>query len=268
MTLLSASELSPDDPAFDISDDADVKALLRAEETHFWHRARNRYIRRKLGELGAASRSRVLELGCGAGCVAADLCRAGYEVTGVDGHRSLIDVAVARAPTARFLCRDLRRGVPDLRGETFDVVCMFDVIEHLDDPKKAIEDALGWLAPGGHLVGTVPALMALWSGIDEHAGHKTRYSSRTLRDVLASVRGASIVEIAPFFRSLVPLMWAQRRLVGKRGDAAGAVQNLTVPRWPVNSALFSMVTLEHRMATVLDKAPIPGASLWFALSRG
>jgi SAM-dependent methyltransferase len=157
--------------------------------------------------------------------------------------------------------------VPDLHDEAFDAVCMFDVIEHLDHPKKAIEDALGWLGHGGRLVGTVPALMALWSGIDEHAGHKTRYSVRTLRAVLESVSGASVLEIAPFFRSLVPLMWIQRRYVGKRGDAAGAVKNLTVPRWPINAALFSMVTLEHRLATVLDRAPIPGASLWFALSR-
>jgi 2-polyprenyl-3-methyl-5-hydroxy-6-metoxy-1,4-benzoquinol methylase len=265
--LISASELLPDDPAFDISDGADVKALLRAEEMHFWHRARNRYIRQRLRDLGVSSRGRILELGCGAGCVAADLSRAGYEVTGVDGHRSLIDVAVARAPTARFLCRDLRQELPELRDEAFDAVCMFDVIEHLDDPKKAIEDALGWLGRGGRLVGTVPALMSLWSGIDEHAGHKTRYSTRTLRAVLESVNGASVLEIAPFFRSLVPIMWIQRRLVGKRGDAAGSVQNLSVPSWPVNTALFSMVTLEHRLAAVLDKAPIPGASLWFALSR-
>jgi hypothetical protein len=62
-------------------------------------------------------------------------------------------------------------------------------------------------------------------------------------------------------------MWIQRRFVGKGGDAAGSVRNLSVPSWPVNSALFSMVTLEHQLAKVLDKAPIPGASLWFALGR-
>jgi SAM-dependent methyltransferase len=262
-----ATELSPDDPAFDITDRAAMNALLHAEEKHFWHRARNRYIQARLRKLGILSRGRILELGCGAGCVAADLCHAGYEVTGVDGHRSLIDIAIGRAPSARFLCRDLRRGLPDLRGEVFDAVCMFDVIEHLDEPERAIEDALGWLAPGGHLVGTVPALMALWSGTDEYAGHKIRYSATTLRAVLERVGGAKLVEIAPFFRSLVPIMWVQRRFVGRHGDAAGSVQNLNVPRWPVNDALFSVVTLENKLASVLDKAPIPGASLWFALAK-
>ena len=109
--------------------------------------------------------------------------------------------------------------------------------------------------------------MALWSGVDQYAGHKTRYSAETLRAVLERVTGTTLLEIAPFFRSLVPLMWIQRRFVGRRGDAAGSVQNLSVPRWPLNSVFFSMVSIEHRLATLLDKAPIPGASLWFALSR-
>jgi SAM-dependent methyltransferase len=265
--LRHASELAPDDPAFDISDQADVMALLRAEEEHFWHRARNQFIRQKLAALGALPGARVLELGCGAGCVAAELDRAGYEVTGVDGHRALIDIAVERAPTARFLCRDLRKGVPDLDNAVFDVVCLFDVIEHLDDPRRALADAMRWLRPGGHLVGTVPALMSLWSSIDEHAGHKTRYSMTTLRSTLSRLDEARVVEIAPFFRSLVPVMWAQRRLIGKRPSAAASVQNLSIPRWPLNRALLAMVTLERNLAPLLDRTRLPGASLWFALSR-
>jgi SAM-dependent methyltransferase len=259
--------LRPDDPAFDISDRDDVAALLSAEERHFWHRSRNRFIRAKLARLGVTSGARVVELGCGAGCVAAELASAGYDLTGVDGHRSLIDVAAARAPTAEFLCRDLRAGVPDLPAGAFDAACLFDVIEHLDRPEQALETALALTRPGGYVVGTVPAMMALWSGIDEHAGHKTRYSSSTLREVLSRAKGATIVEIAPFFRTLVPLMWAQRRLIGRRGGAAASVKNLSVPPSPVNAALLAMVTLEHAFAPALDKLPLPGTSLWFALNK-
>jgi SAM-dependent methyltransferase len=257
--------LAPDDPAFDISDRDDVAALLSAEERHFWHRSRNRFIRARLARLGVAAGARVVELGCGAGCVAAELASAGYDLTGVDGHRALVDVAASRAPGARFHCRDLRAGVPDLPERAFDVACLFDVIEHLDRPEQALETAIALTRPGGHVVGTVPAMMALWSGIDEHAGHKTRYSRASLREVLSRPSGVTVVEIAPFFRSLVPLMWAQRRLIGGRGSAAASVKNLTVPPSPVNAALFAMVTLEHALAP--DRLPLPGTSLWFALKR-
>ncbi len=266
------SELLPDDAAFDISDEADVRALLRAEEAHFWHRARNAFIRRKIEALGVRPGARVLELGCGAGCVSAELARAGYEVTGVDGHRSLLAVACTRAPQARFFCHDLRRGLPDVERGTFDVVGLFDVVEHLDDPVQALGEALRFAKPAGYVVGTVPALMALWSSIDVHAGHKTRYSKRTLAATLGAVRGARVLEIEPFFRSLVPLLWAQRRCVGKpdgaepHEHAKAAVHNMRVPPFPINAALLAIATAEHALALRLRQAPLPGASLWFALA--
>jgi SAM-dependent methyltransferase len=268
-----ASELRPDDAAFDISDEADVRALLRAEEAHFWHKARNRFIRGKVEELGILPGARMLELGCGAGCVTAELTRAGYRVTGVDGHRSLLGVACTRAPNARFLCHDLRRGLPDLELAAFDVVGLFDVIEHLDEPLRALADALRFAKPGGHVVGTVPALMALWSSIDEHAGHKTRYSAEGLAATLAGLEGATVLEIAPFFRSLVPLVWMQRRFLSKsstadrRDHAAASVQNLRVPPLPINAGLLALVTAEHALASRLGRIRIPGASLWFSVRR-
>jgi 2-polyprenyl-3-methyl-5-hydroxy-6-metoxy-1,4-benzoquinol methylase len=267
------AELRPDDAAFDISDEADVGALLRAEEAHFWHRARNSFILHKIAALGAGPGSRVLELGCGAGCVAAALAKAGYEVTGVDGHRALLAVACTRAPSARFLCHDLRQGLPDVERGAFDVVGLFDVIEHLDDPVRALADALRFAKPGGRVVGTVPALMALWSSIDAHAGHKTRYSAQTLRATLGAVGAARVLEIAPFFRSLVPLLWAQRRLIDRSGrtdpseHSAAAVSNMRVPPFPINASLFALTAAEHALAPLLRDAPIPGASLWFALER-
>jgi 2-polyprenyl-3-methyl-5-hydroxy-6-metoxy-1,4-benzoquinol methylase len=267
-----SSELSVDDAAFDISDEADVRALLRAEEVHFWHRARNAFIRRKIAALGVRPGARVLELGCGAGCVSAELARAGYEVTGIDGHRSLLAVACTRAPRARFFCHDLRRGLPDVERGAFDVVGLFDVVEHLDDPVQALADALRFVKRSGYVVGTVPALMALWSSIDVHAGHKTRYSPSTLGATLGALHGASVLEIAPFFRSLVPLLWAQRRMIGKsdRADrsehSAAAVHNMRVPAFPLNAALLAITTTEHALAPLLRDTPLPGASLWFALA--
>jgi hypothetical protein len=150
---------------------------------------------------------------------------------------------------------------------------LFDVIEHLDDPLQALADALRFAEPGGYVVGTVPALMSLWSSIDVHAGHKTRYSLRTLRAALAGLEGATVLEITPFFRSLVPLLWAQRRWIGKsdraapRDHAAAAVDNLRVPPLPINASLLAMATAEHALAPLLGALSVPGASLWFALVK-
>jgi 2-polyprenyl-3-methyl-5-hydroxy-6-metoxy-1,4-benzoquinol methylase len=260
--------LAPNDPAFDISHDADLAALLFAEEHHFWHRARNRVILHRLRSIGIAPGQSVLELGCGAGSVASSLARHGYRVTGIEGHPALVEVAKRRCRIASFLCRDLRSGLPASgdRGP-FDAVALFDVIEHLDDPAALLQMALGCVRDGGVVVGTVPALMFLWSGIDEHSGHKTRYSASSLRVQLGRVAHAKVVEIGAFFRSLVPILWAQRLVVGRRGDGPSSARNLAVPWAPVNMALDALCRIEERMSPLCDRVGIPGASLWFAIRR-
>ncbi|MCU0655363.1 MAG: class I SAM-dependent methyltransferase [Polyangiaceae bacterium] len=263
------SSLSPDHARFDLSSERFVAALHRAEDAHFWHRARNALIARRLRALGAPPPARLLDLGCGSGCVSAHLAALGYQVTGVDGHLPLLRQAAARAPDARFLLHDLAQGVEALSTEHPDIVGLFDVIEHLVSPGEALQRALSLLRPGGLLVGTVPAMMALWSPVDEQAGHVLRYERGQLAALLEGVEGARVLEVAPFNRLLVPMMWVQRRLVVKQGDAAATSErNLAVPPAPVNEALRGALQAEDRLSPWLDRLPVPGASLWFALARG
>jgi SAM-dependent methyltransferase len=261
------SGLDEDDPSFDLSGDRDVAALLDAEQRHFWHRTRNRIVVDRLARLGVGRGARLLELGCGGGCVSAALRRAGLHVTGVDGHRRLLEVAARRDPALRLWQHDLRRGVAELPEHDFDAAGLFDVLEHLDDPLAALEGTVACVKPGGLVAGTVPALMLLWSSIDRHSGHKLRYSRRTLGDLLGRVRGARVLTVAPFNRVLVAPMLAQRRRVGRGRGVDDAVENLAVPPRAVNGLLGAAVLAEHCLARWLDRTPIEGASLWFALRR-
>lgn len=63
----------------------------------------------------------------------------------------------------------------------FDLIGLFDVLEHLPDDVKALKEIRKALKPGGKLILTVPASMKLWSYVDEVAGHYIRYSSKTLK---------------------------------------------------------------------------------------
>lgn len=261
------SSLPEDHAGFDVSDERFLKALSSAEERHFWFQARNELIAARLAALNVTPGARVIELGCGGGAVSAHLSRAGYRVTGVDGHTSLVTRAALRAPTASFVVHDLSLGVGPLGEERYAAACLFDVIEHLDAPKAAIESALDCLAPDGVVVGTVPALMALWSQVDVQAGHRLRYDRDALVALLSQVRGAQLVELSPFNRLLVPMLWLQRQMVVKKDAASTSEQNLKVPPRALNSALLSALRLEAQLSPALDATPLPGASLWFALRK-
>jgi SAM-dependent methyltransferase len=191
---------------------------------------------------------------------------AGYEVTGVDGHLPRVLEAAQRSPRASFFVHDLERGVEAFRRD-FDAVGLFDVIEHLDAPRAALGEAVTCVRPGGWVVGTVPAMRALWSQADVFAAHRRRFEARELANELARVEGADVVEVRPFFRSLVPLLFAQRRVVSTLRPLANAESYVTVPPAPVNLGLRALLRLERGMAPLLDVAQVPGASLWFALRR-
>lgn len=106
-----------------------------------------------------ADGSSVLDVACGPGllCRKIKKCRPAAEVLGVDFSK----VTVAhcqerdRALGVRYRCLDIREALPTLRRK-FDVVCMCEILEHLDHPEPVVTDAMGLLKPGGRFILTCP----------------------------------------------------------------------------------------------------------------
>src|SRR5262249_54945078 len=63
----------------------------------------------------------------------------------------------------------------------YDLVTLFDVLEHLDDDSEALGKAKSLLGDGGKLVVTVPAHRFLWSPHDVINQHRRRYRRSELR---------------------------------------------------------------------------------------
>jgi SAM-dependent methyltransferase len=59
--------------------------------------------------------------------------------------------------------------------ESFDLVCAFDVIEHVEDHFLAAKEMQRVCKKGGYMLATVPAFMQLWSKHDEVNHHFRRY---------------------------------------------------------------------------------------------
>ncbi len=76
----------------------------------------------------------------------------------------------------------------EITQNSFDVVIVFEVLEHIKDDFGFLQQLLVLLRPGGTLIMSVPAYMKKWQHQDEWAGHIRRYEYRELLDLLSSVR--------------------------------------------------------------------------------
>ena len=60
-------------------------------------------------------------------------------------------------------------------NETFDTIFYISVLEHIENDKKEILNALEKLTDGGHLIICVPAHNYMYSNFDKEIGHFRRY---------------------------------------------------------------------------------------------
>ena len=70
-------------------------------------------------------------------------------------------------------------------SDTFDVVAAFDVVEHVKEDERALEELTRVLKVSGHLIFSVPLHRAHWTAFDDYVGHARRYEPAELADLLA-----------------------------------------------------------------------------------
>ena len=94
---------------------------------------------------------------------------------------------------AKALLEDKRaRAVNDFfssryASEGFDSVVYINVLEHIQDDRTELANALQTLKPAGHLLLFVPALAWLYSDFDKQIGHFRRYTRRALSSLVCEV---------------------------------------------------------------------------------
>jgi 2-polyprenyl-3-methyl-5-hydroxy-6-metoxy-1,4-benzoquinol methylase len=121
-------------------------------------------------------RKRVLDFGCMDGIFTLKLQQLGGQAVGYD----ISPAAIAQAKRFRgHAARPVFTTVPPGPGQ-FDRIYCQEVLEHIEDDSGLIGELVGYLAPGGSVVGTTP----VGEGPSD-PDHKRRYDEALLRRALA-----------------------------------------------------------------------------------
>lgn len=216
------------------------------EQWHWWFRGRRKVLETILQhELTDAKRRSILSVGCGP----AEGLKWLIPFAGEEGKVVGFDVEPAHArrlpPQVEFTVGTLE-DVP-FADASFDLVLALDVLEHLDDDRAGLKEAVRLVKPGGLLLITVPALPSLWGGQDVVSEHRRRYTKRTLTRLFDDV-GLVDYQVNYFNTLLFPptalVRWSRRALGLKdraRSDFEGSRPGL------INEVLAQVFSAESRL---------------------
>jgi len=247
----------PQDPAF-----PEEWYELSAPD-HFWFEWRLRAFLRQARCLGLSVDGplRALDVGAGSGVLRDQIeARAGWTVDIADVSARAL--ARARPGRGRVLCYDVLEPAAALLGR-YDVVLLFDVLEHIASPRPFVQAVSRHLRPGGHLFVNVPAGQWLFGPYDVAAGHVRRYDRASLTAELAT-SDLDLRDLRYWGLSLVPLLFARKLLVRSAASSDDCVRRGFAPPGRLVHALLHAAL---RAETSVLARPVLGTSLLLAGRR-
>jgi ubiquinone/menaquinone biosynthesis C-methylase UbiE len=186
-----------------------LDTFFKVETTHWWWVGRKNIIKIFLKKRFNSKKITILDAGCGTG--------SNIIFFNQFGKTYGIDIS----PIATKFCK--KRGIKNIttcdvsklpyKDSYFDLVSCMDVLEHIEDEKKAISEIYRVLKPGGYVLLTVPALSFVFSKHDKAQGHFRRYSKKYLREILTSV--GFVEDRTTYFNTLLSFPIILIRLLSK-----------------------------------------------------
>jgi len=217
-------------------------------EENFWFKGKKRLINILLSKINLKN-LKILNIGAGTGADLDILNRYG-DIFICDINKRALDLIPEVLYKEKKVCSAINLKYPD---EKFDVVCSFDVFEHIKDDKKVVSEVYRVLKKGGFLFFTVPAFNFLFSAHDKALRHVRRYNKKTMYHLLKNFR---YIEIG-YWNSFLFIPFAILRFLKKKSKPKTDYFNLPSL---IEKVFLKILTIENRLIKNGYKLPL-GLSL-------
>lgn len=196
----------------------------------------NRFLLRQITDQLQAGDS-VVDFGAGIGTFAASVAKHVRELR-------CVETGASNRERLRELGLNVLGGMESIEDASLDALYAFNVLEHIEDDRAALQGMHAKLRQGGRLLLYVPAFPVLYSGMDARVGHYRRYRIGPLSSLVESagfaVERREHVDSLGFFAAL---------LYRVGGDESGAL-NLTLVTF-YDSCVFPLSRLVDRLTSGL-----------------
>jgi len=125
--------------------------------------------------------ARFLDIGCGRGTVLERMAERGFAGMGIDLQEICVEISRRLISKANI---QIQKGHFNDLSETFDLIIMTSLLEHIEDDRSALRKIHTLLNPKGYFLFSVPGDMRLFGERDIAYGHYRRYEKTDLLDKL------------------------------------------------------------------------------------
>ncbi|WP_295333963.1 bifunctional 2-polyprenyl-6-hydroxyphenol methylase/3-demethylubiquinol 3-O-methyltransferase UbiG [Flavobacterium sp.] len=227
------------------------KEYYDLERNHWWFVARERiisnYIRRLIQKEQLSDKNlNILNIGCGPGRSSEYLSQFG-KVTSVEYDKFCCEFASQK--TGLEIINGSITELP-FAETSFDLVCAFDVIEHVENDQLAVTEMKRVVKKNGVVFITVPAYMSLWSHHDVINHHFRRYKLPEIKKLFLTGNDGKMIFSSYFNTFLFPPIYAFRKLsnlfkTGEKRAGSGSDFEAFKPGL-LNNVLFAIMHLETK----------------------
>ena len=173
----------------------------------FWFKSKKDLINILMNKIGRKN-LKILNIGSGTGVDLEIMNRFG-NIYIIDVNKKALDLIPSNLYSEKKVCDATALPYPN---DFFDIVCSFDVFEHIKNDKKAVLEAHRVLKKKGLLLLMVPAFNFLFSAHDKALLHYRRYSKKKLYDLLRIFK----YEYLSYWNSILFIPLSILRILKKR----------------------------------------------------
>ncbi len=187
----------------------EYRKLAEVEDSMWYFHALNRRMLLPLADL-AKQEASILDAGCGTGGLIRTMQQfePRWRITGLD--ISPLACSYARERSSASIVEGSVESLP-FNANQFDAVVSADVLYHINDTSKALQEFGRVLKPGGSLVINVPAYNWMWSYHDDLVDTKHRFRRSELASLLK--KAGFEITISSYANLLIfPLIIARRKI--------------------------------------------------------
>lgn len=175
------------------------------EDNLWWYRVRREIVTDIIKNINDHNNLSLLDIGCGNGHLLKDSCQYVNKAVGIEKFD------YSKPKFDNIINIDIFDNT--FEDNSFDIITFLDVMEHIEDENKFLQEVKRLIKYNGTIIITVPAYQWLFSNSDIFYGHYRRYNSKTLRKVLED-NGLEIQKLSYMNFFLFPL-FALVRIIDK-----------------------------------------------------